>query len=168
MARLPVPDRPELARHGNGLRLIRFPFKTDKGTTVTRTFKLGWVDDEEAERQWKIFNVHWEKLHGAAHRVIDAMANTPPRTKGRKKDPLQANLPAVIPEPQEDEKPDDELEKKRAYSREYYHRQKNKKNAGPGPMAHAQAQLKMLSAQLHAIALNVQLLGELIGTAEED
>ena len=32
----------------------------------------------------------------------------------------------------------------------------------------AQAQLKMLSAQLHAMALNIQLLGEVIGAADDD
>ena len=164
--RHPVPHAPELATQGNGLVVIRFPFRSKRGTISTRNYRLGWIAADEAQRQLAIFTSHWAKLHDDPKAVIDAM----PPQKGAKQQKI--NLPAVIPATPDDK----ERERQRAYSRAYYHRRKAKANGkgiepAPRPrdkLAKARTQLKAVSAQLHALALNIQLLAEEIGAAESE
>lgn len=148
--RASAPDKPELAKQGNGLRVIRYPFKTKKGTIVARNYKLGWVDDGEATRQFDIFSHHWRKMNGQGPAgVVAKMSKRGQGVKGT----------ALVPV-------DDKKERQRQASRDYYQRTKTaKSNDGAvtdADLARVQDHIGVIVASLGAISATVKMVQDMV------
>lgn len=141
VARASAPAKPELARQNNGLRVIRYPHKTAKGTVVSRNYRLGWCKEDEALRQFQVFQHHWSKMNGQGPAGVIAAMNKSKST-------------ALVPVA-----PKDKKDKQRAYSRDFYHKVKaNADSVTDADLAKLQDHIGVVAASLQAISTTVKMV----------
>jgi len=154
MAIMPTPEAPELYRKSTGRWAIIFPTVNVKGGKCLGSEPLNTTDDKQAAKLFKVWKAEGrfeQRTEADQKRAAVWLAERAARPKvATVKGDTNGNgvhLPALL-----DGKPE-----KRAYNKRV-----------PVNIRQARQQLKMLSAQLHAIALNVQILGEQLDAADDD
>jgi hypothetical protein len=150
VARAAAPAKPELAKQGNGLRVIRYPHRTAKGTTVARNYKLGWVDDAEADRQFAIFQHHWGKMNGQGPAGVIAKMGKKPKIAPNK------TARALVVK-------GDRVEINRK-AREAYARKKDGAvgTVSDADLARVQDHIGVVAASLSAISTSVRMLQDMV------
>ena len=158
VARSTAPAQPELHRQNNGLRVIRYPYQTQKGTTVARNFKLGWCKEDEALRQFQVFQHHWKQMNGKGPAgVIAKMTKKPPRPKIAPTD----NTRALVPKSYKGKTPD-QIEAQRKYSRDYQQRKKNGGGDIDADLARVQDHIGVIASSLSAVGTSVRMLQDMV------